>query len=322
MFNYLTYPFILGSDVSGVVISSQSPLFKPGDRVLSHAFGSDHRSKSSAEGAFQSFVLARANLTAKIPDSVSFERACVLPLCLSTAATALFLPRFLGLDYPTVHAESKRGQTVVVWGASTSVGSNAVQLARGAGYEVIATASPKNWEYVRGLGAGEVFDYRSGTAVSDIAKALEGKACAGAVAIGHDSMGPCLDIVGAAKGVEGKRKFVAQVSGSVSIEEAANYRFGPLGLIGILGKLVWAGLMMAVKSRLNGVQYEFVWGGDLVDSDLAEKVYNNYLPAALETGEFRPAPGPQVVGKSLQEIQEAFEACKKGVSASKVVVTL
>ena len=62
-----------------------------------------------------------------------------------------------------------------IFGGSTSVGANAIQLAVAAGYEVISTASPKNHAYVRGLGASEVFDYHSATVVADMIKACEAK---------------------------------------------------------------------------------------------------------------------------------------------------
>jgi NADPH:quinone reductase-like Zn-dependent oxidoreductase len=71
-----------------------------------------------------------------------------------------------------------------LWSGSPSVGSNAIQLAVAAGYEVIATALPKNFDYVRRLGAVEVFDNHSEAVVNDTIKALRNKQCAGAFAIG------------------------------------------------------------------------------------------------------------------------------------------
>jgi NADPH:quinone reductase-like Zn-dependent oxidoreductase len=97
------------------------------------------------------------------------------------------------------------GQTLLVWGGSTSVGSNAIQLALAAGYEVITTASPKNFDYVRRLGATKVFDYRSKTVVEDVIGALRNKQSAGAIAIGDNSTEACIDILAASKG----KKFVA-----------------------------------------------------------------------------------------------------------------
>jgi len=60
------------------------------------------------------------------------------------------------------------GRTLLIWGGSTSSGSNAIQRAVVAGYEVIATASRRNFDYVRRLGASQVFDYGSKTVVRDI----------------------------------------------------------------------------------------------------------------------------------------------------------
>ncbi|KAK4183631.1 zinc-binding dehydrogenase [Podospora australis] len=321
--NYISYPFVFGSDVAGEVVevgpatSPDDAVFAVGDRVVGHAFGTDFRSKKATEGAFQLFTVLRVSLTAKIPDSVTFASASVLPLCLTTASTALFSPKYLGLQHPTSPRRESTGQVMVVWGASTSVGSNAVQLARSAGYEVIATASRKNFEYVRGLGATEVFDYRSGTVVQDIGRALEGKTCAGAVTVGHDSTYPCIDIIAAAKG----KKFIAQISAPVSLEDAANP--GWLGMAGVMGRFMWASAVIALKAVISGVKVQFVWGGDLVENpDLCRSVYNEYLPAALSSGEFIPAPEAQVVGHGLEKIQEAFDVCRKGVSAKKIVVTL
>lgn len=110
---------------------------------------------------------------------MAYEDAAVLPLALSTAACGLFQKDQLGLEYPSATAKPT-GKTLLVWGGSTSVGSNAIQLAVAAGYDVIATASPRNFDYVKGLGAGQVFDYNSSTVVADIVAALHGRTIAGA----------------------------------------------------------------------------------------------------------------------------------------------
>jgi NADPH:quinone reductase-like Zn-dependent oxidoreductase len=50
------------------------------------------------------------------------------------------------------------GKRVFVWGGASSVGGNAIQSARAAGLEVLTTASGRNFEYVKKLGASVVFD--------------------------------------------------------------------------------------------------------------------------------------------------------------------
>jgi NADPH:quinone reductase-like Zn-dependent oxidoreductase len=57
------------------------------------------------------------------------------------------------------YAHAQAGQTVLILGAGGNVGAYAVQLARNAGLNVIATASANDVDYVRGLGANMVFDY-------------------------------------------------------------------------------------------------------------------------------------------------------------------
>ena len=95
----------------------------------------------------------------------------MLPLAVSTAACGLFQADQLSLAHPSAKPEPA-GRTLLVWGGSSSVGSNAIQLAVAAGYEVIATASPRNFGYVTNLGASRVFDYNSPEVVADIVAAL------------------------------------------------------------------------------------------------------------------------------------------------------
>ncbi|KAK4201175.1 chaperonin 10-like protein [Triangularia verruculosa] len=329
LFSYLRYPTILGSDVAGTVVSSSSPQFVPGDRVVAHAFGPDRRSNSPSEGAFQEHVLIREHLVAKIPDHVSFEQAAVLPLGFSTAATALFLKPEQGglaLPLPASPRQEPKNQVVIIWAGATSVGSNAIQMAKAAGYEVYTTASAKNWEYVRRLGATEVWDYRSESVTGDIIAKLksENKVCAGAIAIGAGALPRCIDILGGSRTVEGQPKFVSQVSGSKDPGEFLG--LGAFGMVKLVVSMIWDGLTTVIKSKVNGVRYKFVWGSDIGDErnkEVAQQVWNVYLAQAMAKGEFVPAPGPQVVeGRGLDKIQEGFEICKKGVSAAKVVVLI
>jgi hypothetical protein len=56
--------------------------------------------------------------------------------------------------------------------------------------------------------------------------------------------------------------------------------------------------------------------------EIGESVFVDFLPKALETGLFKPAPNPIVVGHGLEKVQEGIDLIKKGVSATKLVVTL
>jgi NADPH:quinone reductase-like Zn-dependent oxidoreductase len=283
----LSYPTILGQDVAGEIIAVGPNVtrFKKGDRVLGNAVGL--ATKRDSEKAFQAYTILQSNMASSIPSTISFERAVVLPLGLSTAASGLFNPEFLALQLPTEHTQMATGKTLLVWGGASSVGSNAIQLAVAAGYEVVTTASPKNFEYVKALGASRVFDYHSPTVVSDLVSAL-GKFSVGAFdAIGDVAWAPTVEVIQQTEGV----KFIATVT-----------RGFPDPPVGIAMKHVFA--------------------PSIKDNHVGKAIFEDFLPKALEAGTFIPAPEPLVVGKGLESIQGAVDLQRKGTSAKKVVVLL
>jgi NADPH:quinone reductase-like Zn-dependent oxidoreductase len=138
-------PYIPGTDFSGVVdaVGAEVTDIRPGDRV----FG---RTAPSVGGAFGKSVVIEATEVFPIPAEMSAEQAAALPTAFGTAQQALF---------DIGHLE--RGQRVLIHAAAGGVGSFAVQLAHRAGAHVIATASAKNVDLVKSLGADEVIDYRT-----------------------------------------------------------------------------------------------------------------------------------------------------------------
>jgi NADPH:quinone reductase-like Zn-dependent oxidoreductase len=319
MYPWLKQPFILGSDVAGEVVEIGSSVtrFAVGDRVIGHAVGTDKDSNSSARGAFQRYAIVFERLATPIPSSMPFADAVVLPLALSTAACGLFLKDQLALEYPTADP-TPTGKTLLVWGGSTSVGSNAIQLAVAAGYDVISTASPRNFDYVTGLGATRVFDYRSPSVVGDIVAALTGRTVAGAIAIGKGSADPCADILGESTG----NRFIAIATPAVSFERLADVSGPNLELPRILARLVSSSVALQLKTRRKGIRSKFIWGSDLKKTELGAVIYENFLPSAIADGRFVAAPKPLIVGHGLESIQAGLDAQRKGVSARKVVITL
>ncbi|GKT93790.1 zinc-binding oxidoreductase [Colletotrichum tofieldiae] len=284
MYEWVRYPMILGNDIAGEVVEAgpgvSAKRFKVGDRVLGHAVGLDKRSNKTSEAAFQHYVVLRANLASKIPDFVSFDQACVVPLGASTAASGLFAKDYLNLQLPKLDAKPN-GETLLVWGGSTSVGCNAIQLAIGAGYEVVATASPKNFEYLKALGAKETFDYRSPTVVQEIITAFQGRTSAGAIAIGANSLIPCINIVAASKG----RKFVAQAS----VAGPGKPPTSMAGLVSMIWALTSETVTATVKGKLSGVRSKFIWGSDVMANEVGAAIYQDFLPGAMAQGLFVPA---------------------------------
>ncbi|GAA2533644.1 zinc-binding alcohol dehydrogenase family protein [Winogradskya humida] len=316
-YNWLKYPTVLGSDVAGEVVEVGKAVtrFRAGDRVLGHAVGTDKDTNTGAEGGFQQYTVVLERLAAPIPETMSYEDAAVLPLGVSTAACALFQTDQLGLRHPSARA-TPTGATVLVWGGSTSVGSNAVQLATAAGYDVITTASPRNFDYVKSLGATQVFDYASPTVVPDIIAALRGRTFAGAVAIGTTGAAACVRIAGAAEG----QKVVAIASPPVSFAGLAGG--GRLAFAKVFAKLVGSNVALQVAARSRGVRTKYIFGSSLKTNEVSTAVYRDFLPAALAEGRYLAAPQPTVVGHGAGDFQHALDIQRKGVSAAKVVVTL
>ncbi|SHG51144.1 NADPH:quinone reductase [Jatrophihabitans endophyticus] len=127
-------PQTLGYEAAGVVDEL-------GDGVADVAVG-DRVFGFSADGAAQA-ELAVLSHYAPIPPALDFADVAALPAAVETATRALDQ---LGVD----------GGTLLVNGASGSVGSAAVQLAVARGARVIGTAGPANHDYVRALGAGPI----------------------------------------------------------------------------------------------------------------------------------------------------------------------
>jgi len=245
----------------------------------------------AAEGAFQKYAVLMQHMVSPIPDELQFEQAAVLPLAISTASSGMFQQDQLALGLPTIDPTDRK-ETVLVWGGSTSVGSNAIQLARCAGYRVLATASPHNFDYVRSLGAAAAIDYHSGTAVDDILHALGDSPLAGTLAIGSGSLAPALSIVSKAPG---RRRIATAYPTPIARAQS-----------------LW--------QRRRGIHLSLIWGGTLKDNEVGPWIYVDFLPAALASGAYRAAPEALVVGEGLEKIPAAIDQLRKGVSAKKLVV--
>jgi NADPH:quinone reductase-like Zn-dependent oxidoreductase len=318
-YRWLKYPTVLGTDTAGVVVEVGSAVtrFQVGDRVLAHAVGTDKDSNSPAEGTFQQYTVVLERMTAPIPDTLPFEDAAVLPLAVSTAACGLFQTDQLGLRHPSANPEPT-GETLLVWGGSTSVGSNAIQLAVAAGYEVISTASPRNFEFVMSLGATAVFDYNSPTVVADLITAFQGRRIAGAIAFGTTSSAACVRVVAAGQG----KKFVSIGSPPVSFETLGEANRGRLVLPRLVRRLITSNVALQFSSRRRGVGTKYIFGSTLKANEVSTAIYRDFLPGALAAGRYQAVPKPSVVGHGLADLQHALDVQRKGVSAAKVVVTL
>jgi NADPH:quinone reductase-like Zn-dependent oxidoreductase len=133
---------ILGSELSGVVesVGTNVTQFKPGDAVFAFS--------DAAMGCHAAYkCMSQNSAIALKPSTLSFEEAAALSF---GGTTALHYIR---------KAKLQRGDKILIIGASGSVGTAAVQLARHFGAEVTGVCSAANSDLVRGLGAKHVIDY-------------------------------------------------------------------------------------------------------------------------------------------------------------------
>jgi NADPH:quinone reductase-like Zn-dependent oxidoreductase len=136
-------PHIPGIDVAGTVDALGEGVddLAVGDQVIGFL-------SMVADGASAEYVVAPAGILTPAPTSIPLSDAAALPSVGLTAWQALF-----------DDAGLTAGQRVLINGAGGAVGGYAVQLAKGAGAHVIATASPRSSERVRAAGADEVVDH-------------------------------------------------------------------------------------------------------------------------------------------------------------------
>ncbi|MBV9078011.1 MAG: oxidoreductase [Methylobacteriaceae bacterium] len=139
------WPMIPGVDCAGIVESSSSPDFRPGDHVILNGWGTGE----THLGAYAEKTRVKSDWLIKLPTGLSAADAMALGTAGYTAMLCL-----LALERHDLRPE--RGPAIVT-GAAGGVGSVAVALLAGAGWHVLAsTGRPEEEAYLRGLGAAEI----------------------------------------------------------------------------------------------------------------------------------------------------------------------
>ncbi|HEX9811467.1 MAG TPA: NADP-dependent oxidoreductase [Burkholderiales bacterium] len=274
------FPLILGNDLSGVVkaVGPRVTRFKPGDEIYARL----HKDRI---GSFAEVALVRESAAALKPANTTHEEAASLPLVGLTCWQAL-------LDI----ARLERGQKVLIHAGAGGIGTFAIQLAHHLGAVVTTTASARNAELVKQLGADVVIDYKT-QRFEDVCREQD---------VVFDTIG----------GETRHRSFAAMRRGGVMVSIAGmpdakwgrDFGMNPIMVLAL-------GFLSRKTTRLarkHGVRFEFLFMR-------ADGQQLGEIAKLVERGIIRP-----VVGKvfPLDRIREALAYSESGRATGKIVIRI
>ncbi|MGF6822870.1 NADPH:quinone reductase-like Zn-dependent oxidoreductase [Microbacterium sp. ZKA21] len=272
-------PLALGHDLAGTVIRTGSKVrgFAPGDGV----FG---RARDGRIGTFAERISIDESDLALVPTTITAIETASLPLVALTAWQAL-----------VVRGNVQPGQKVLIHAGAGGVGSIAIQLAKHLGAHVATTASSRNADFVRDLGADEVIDYRS----QDFEKVLSG----------YDLV---LDSLGG-ENLEKSLRILRPGGTAIGISGPPDPAFAKRAGLNPLLRLGIGALSRSIRTQAKklGVTYEFLFMSASGDQ-LRE------IASLVDDGILRP-----VVGSTFpfDETPSALAALAGGGVRGKVVIT-
>jgi len=179
----VAFPHVLGCDIAGEIVSANGVEgLAPGTRVMLAPGVSCARCRACLGGAdnfcrqyrllglerhggYAELVRCPAANVVELPDGISFEEAAAFPLVFLTAWHML-----------VTRARLQAGESVLVWGAGSGVGSAAIQIAKVRGARVVATAGDEaKLEKARSLGADATVSHTAGDVAKEARRFTEGK---------------------------------------------------------------------------------------------------------------------------------------------------
>ncbi|MBD9355565.1 NAD(P)H-quinone oxidoreductase [Methylomonas albis] len=266
---------VLGLEVAGTIASLGSEVteFKIGDAVCALLTG----------GGYAEYCLASACCCLPIPKSLSFIQAAALPETFFTVWSNIF-------DLAKLQA----GEILLVHGGTSGIGTNAIQLGKAFGSQVIVTAgSDDKCQFCRELGADLAINYRQQDFVEAVMHHTDGK-----------GVNVILDIIGGdylprnlkCLTIDGRLQQIAIQNGSKS----------EINLAALLMKrLTIAGTTLRprndnFKAKIAGQLLEKVW--PLLESGQLEPIIDSVFPLALAAQAHERMESSQHIGKIILEV--------------------
>ncbi|KAI0178113.1 chaperonin 10-like protein [Pestalotiopsis sp. NC0098] len=303
-------PQVLGAVTVGVVeeVGPEAKLFKPGDEI----FGWAH--DGNVRAAQQEYVTVPEWKFAKIPAGFSMEQVATIPENFVTVFNTMVTDLDLETPWPKPagYVPERAEEPILIWGAASSVGQQAIQVLKYYGYHnLIATASPAHHDYLKQLGAAQVVDYRDPKVAElllDAGKKVRGNA--------QPAIPMVIDCIGSQEGSLKPIAKVAQKGTRVAImlpvilKHSSNEQM-PEYSMEVQDAASWA---EGVEPR--GVRTHFVYNNAFFKKNLACKI----MPAFLSEGIVVPQRYRVIEGDSiLDRATNALNALRDGVSREKLV---
>ena len=139
----ITFPYVIGSEGAGVIKERGDGVkdFNIGDKVIFTTI------LQMQGGSWAEYAVAKQSTLIRLPKNITVEQGASLPIA---GKTALECMREINL---------KKGDTLFIAGASGAIGTLVIQLAKEKGIHISASASAKNHDYMKSLGAEHTVDY-------------------------------------------------------------------------------------------------------------------------------------------------------------------
>ncbi|RAK95540.1 zinc-binding alcohol dehydrogenase family protein [Aspergillus ibericus CBS 121593] len=297
-----TYPTVIGFDFAGLVLEAGNNVpvaFQPSTRIAAYA-AAVWKSCDPDYGAFQERCLIPWQHALCLPEGVSWHQAATLPVAGQVPLSAWDMMGIQRVGGATISSPRKR-EALLIWGASSSVGTMGVQTARllrddpGSSIAAVyATAGAANHEYVGSLGADHVFDYKEPQVVDAIISAAKYDG----LVIRHcflatGQLAPCQAVL---------KAFVG---------DDRNATIGS------------APVVPPDTEEVDGVEVIFLMPSMDEGERLAQFEYwMRMLRENLVGGAISPSPEPKIVGKGLGAINAGLDVLQRGVSCTKLVIEM
>ncbi|KAI7464458.1 hypothetical protein KC351_g15459 [Hortaea werneckii] len=316
-----SYPTVLGFDISGLVLEigdnvrqrlhpdNTTPVYQAGMTRIAAYAAAVFKSCDPDYGAFQEICLVPWQHAVPLPaDDLSWVQAATLPVAAAVPLNAWDIMGFPRLESTQRTEGKEQSEALLIWGASSSVGTMGVQSAalqklhpNSPTAAVYATCGVAHKGYVSSLGADRVFDYQNAGVVDDIVAAAKEEG----LVIRH-----CFLAMGQLSACQAVLQAFIGKGPTARVSEAKIASAPPLpqqieGAEGIETIMV----MPAMADEAGRSAQFGYWMGTWLKEKLAE-------------GVIRPSPEARVVGHGVGAINEGLDLLSKGVSCTKLVVEI